>query len=91
MNSAFNAGTHADNGNTAWGNAKNSIQYATPDFNGFNAVVMYAPGEDAAPGLSASRYTGFGLNYAAGPLALTFGQENLKPLGSGSSTNGRRS
>lgn len=88
MNSAFYGGVHGDNGNTGWGNAKNSIQYATPDFNGFNAVVMIAPGEDAATGLSASRYTGFGVNYAAGPLAVSFGQETLKPQGSGSSTNG---
>ncbi|MCF8159185.1 MAG: porin [Polaromonas sp.] len=88
MNAAFYAGVHGDNGNTGWGNAKNSIQYATPDFNGFNAVVMVAPGEDAMPGMSASRYTGFGVNYAAGPLAVSFGQETLTPMGSGANTNG---
>jgi predicted porin len=88
MNRAFYAGVHGDNGNTGWGNAKNSIQYATPDMNGFNASVMYAPGEDALPGVSASRYTGIGLNYAAGPLALAFGQETLTPQGPGSNTNG---
>lgn len=88
MNAAFYAGVHGDNGNTGWGNAKNSIQYATPDFNGFNAVVMVAPGEDATPGMSASRYTGFGVNYAAGPLAVSFGQETLTPVGSGGNTKG---
>ena len=87
MNAAFYAGAHGDNGNTGWGNAKNSIQYATPDLNGFIATVMYAPGEDAATGLSASRYTGFGLSYAAGPFNASLAQETATQKGTRANTN----
>jgi predicted porin len=87
MNAAFYAGAHGDNGNTGWGNAKNSIQYATPNLGGFNATVMYAPGEDATTGISASRYTGFGLKYAAGPLSTSLAQETITQLGTGAKIN----
>jgi predicted porin len=87
MNSAFYKGAHGDNGNTDWGNAKNSIQYATPALGGFNATVMYAPGEDGTPVMSSSRYTGFGLKYAAGPFSAALAQETVTEKGTGAKIN----
>lgn len=87
MSAAYYAGAHGDNGNTGWGNAKNSIQYATPDMRGFSATVMYAPGEDKTAALSASRYTGFGLYYVTGPLEASLAQETSTEQGTGSTIN----
>lgn len=45
----------------------NQVLYITPNFSGFQGTVSYAPSEVAGQ----SAHTGFGLRYAAGPLALT--------------------
>lgn len=87
MLAAFFPGAHGDKGNTGWGNAKNSLQYATPTLGGFNATFMAAPGEDGGPGLSASRYTGMGLFYKAGPVYASLALESSKQVGTGAPTN----
>lgn len=66
-----------DVGNTTngYGNAKGSIQYATPDMGGFQAIVLVAPNVKDAYADSAS-YSGVGLNYAKGPLVINFATQS---------------
>ena len=78
MGNAWYAGAHGDNGTTGGGNPANALQYATPDFGGFNAVVMYAPGQDKTSTTDATSYTGLGLNYVKGPVAINFAYETKK-------------
>ena len=54
-----------------YGNAINSIQYATPEMNGFQAIILSAPNVAGAFS-GAKNYSGVGLNYAAGPLTVNF-------------------
>jgi len=75
---------HGDNGTSAVsgannGNMENAIQYTTPTVSGFNAVVAYAPSKDkyGTIGKKDSSYTGVGLNYAAGPLFVSFATEHV--------------
>lgn len=77
MSNAFYGGFHGDNGTDGSGAAKNSFQYTTPTVGGFNAVVMYAPNADATATTSATNYTGFGLNYANGPLSVNLATEKV--------------
>ena len=88
MGSVFAAGGHADAGGP--GRVDNSLTYYTPAMGGFNAQVMYAPGENKAPGVSASHYTGLGLGYANGPINVQFASENMKSNGlvNANTTNG---
>jgi len=49
----------------------NAVQYATPNMGGFQAKVLWAPGEDKVPGVnSAGNNYGLSLNYAGGPFAI---------------------
>lgn len=51
--------------------ATNSIQYATPKVKGLSAKVMYALGENTAPGMDrVGDAVGASLQYDAGPLSL---------------------
>ena len=76
MGSVFAAGGHADAGGP--GRVDNQLTYFTPAMGGFNAQLSWAPGENAAPGVSASRYTGIGLGYGNGPLNIQFANENMR-------------
>jgi len=87
MNNAFCKGVHCDTGSTGNGSAAASLQYTTPDMGGFNAVIMYAPGQNKTATQDASSYTGLGLNYARGPVAVNFAYEDSKPVGNGDKTN----
>jgi len=60
-----------DVGNTQMGNAKNSVQYATPVISGFQAFVLSAPNVSGNV-QGAANYTGYGINYANGPLVINF-------------------
>jgi len=60
-----------DIGNTGMGNAKGSVQYATPVINGFQGIVLAAPNV-TGNAQGATNYSGYGLNYAAGPLVINF-------------------
>jgi len=64
-----------DVGNTGMGNAKNSIQYATPDMNGLQAFVLTASNV-AANTQGAKNYTGLGVNYVKGPLVINFATQS---------------
>ena len=81
---AFCTSIHCDAGSfgatSGKGNTKNSIQYATPTFGGFNASALYAAGGEATALVSASTYTGFGLNYAAGPVGAQLATESVKDI-----------
>lgn len=79
MGAVFNAGGHADAGGP--GRIDNSVTYYTPAMGGFNAQLMWAPGENKSPGVQASRYTGIGLGYANGPINIQFANENMKSNG----------
>jgi hypothetical protein len=59
------------------GASKNGIQYSSPDFSGFNAVVMYGNNADATSSMSATNYTSLGLNYANGPYAVSLATEKV--------------
>lgn len=73
-----NGGIHGDNGNDAAnsGAAVGHVQYTTPSMSGFNAVVMYAPSKNTTTGNSTS-YTSAGVNYSAGPLAISAAMETV--------------
>jgi len=73
---AWYSGAHGDNGNTGNGNAKKSIAYTTPDLSGFNATVLFANAEKTAT-TSPTPYVGLGANYAAGPLSVNSGYEQV--------------
>lgn len=73
---AWGSGKHVDKGNTGGGNAKKSISYTTPDMSGFNATVLFANAEKTLTE-SPAPYVGLGVNYAAGPLSVNFGYEQL--------------
>ena len=60
-----------DVGNTQMGNAKNSVQYATPVISGFQAFVLTAPNVTGNT-QGAANYSGVGINYANGPLVINF-------------------
>lgn len=77
MGNAFYGGAHGDNGTDGTGAAKNAFQYTTPTVSGFNVVVMYAPNADATATNSATNYTGFGVNYANGPLTVNLATEKV--------------
>ena len=62
---------NADVGNTAMGNAKSSIQYATPTMSGFQGFVLVANNVKGNT-QGATNYTGLGLNYGAGPLVINY-------------------
>ena len=76
MGTVWAAGGHADGGGP--GRIDNQLTYFTPALGGFNAQVSWAPGENAAPGVTASRYTGIGLGYANGPINVQFANENMR-------------
>jgi predicted porin len=76
MGSVWAAGGHADAGGP--GRVDNQITYFIPATAGFNAQLSWAPGEDAAPGISAGRYFGIGLGYGNGPLNIQFATESMK-------------
>ncbi len=65
-----------DVGNTGMGNAKNSLQYATPDMNGFQAFVLVAPNVNANT-QGSTNYSGIGLNYSKGPLTINFATQSM--------------
>jgi predicted porin len=63
-----------------YGNAVNSFQYATPVMNGFQGIVLTAP--NASGTFSGAKdYTGFGLNYANGPLTINFATQAFSGAG----------
>jgi len=84
---------NTDAGNTGMGNAKNSIQYTTPDMNGFQFIVLTAPNVsdsmmNSAKTLNLAKdYSGIGLNYAKGPLVINFATQNFSAPGAPSSTS----
>lgn len=69
---------HADRGNnaTTW-TTHRSIQYQTPQMGALSAVVMVAPNDKMDGEGNYTTYYGFGLNYNAGPLALSFATEHV--------------
>jgi predicted porin len=75
-NKTWYKGAHGDNGNTGNGNAKKSISYTTPDMSGFNATVLFASADKTLT-TSPPPYVGLGANYAAGPLSVNFGYEQV--------------
>ena len=84
MGSAFYGGAHGDNGMDGSGASKNAFQYTTPTFSGLNAVILYGSNGDAESTTtgdkSATNYTGFGVNYANGPLSVNLATEKVKTI-----------
>jgi predicted porin len=77
---ALGAAWKYDLGNTEKGNAAKSIQYTSPNMNGFQAMVM------TAPVYKDSKYNGLGLNYAKGPLTVNFANQSYNVTGATKST-----
>ena len=67
---------NADVGNTGMGNAKSSIQYATPDMNGFQGFLLVANNVTGNT-QGSTNYTGFGLNYVKGPLVINYANQSF--------------
>ena len=83
---------NTDGGNTGMGNAKNSIQYTTPDIGGFQFIVLTAPNVSDSmtnkAGLALAKdYSGIGLNYTKGPLVINFATQNFSAPGAPSSSS----
>jgi len=78
MGKAFYGGAHGDNGMDGSGASKNGIQYTSPSFGGFNAVVMYGNNADATNTTSATNYMSLGLNYANGPFSVNLATEKVQ-------------
>ncbi len=78
MGKAFYKGAHGDNGMDGSGASKNGIQYTSPSFSGFNAVVMYGNNADATSTTSATNYMSLGLNYANGPFSVNLATEKVQ-------------
>jgi predicted porin len=76
-NKTWYNGVHGDNGNGGNGNAKKSIAYTTPDMSGFNATVLFSNSADKTATTTSVPYVGLGANYAAGPLSVNFGYEQV--------------
>lgn len=81
LGAVFGGGKHSDNVRQS-----NSLRYDTPSFGGFQAALMYAPGEDGDATKSAGNYTGLSLVYATGPVYVSLGAEDFKAAG-GATTN----
>jgi predicted porin len=75
---AWGGGVHNDNGNDAAnsGAVVGHVQYTTPTVGGFNALIMYAPSKNTTTGNNTS-YTSLGVNYGAGPLAISAAMETV--------------
>jgi len=61
--------------------APNGIRYETPKMSGFGAALTYAFGEDKSATTDASNLVSLSLNYAAGPLAVSYGYQEEKFAG----------
>lgn len=84
MNYAFNAGAFADAGRI-----DNSVFYMTPDMGGFSAGIMWAPGENKAPGVtSAGRHVSVQAIYGNGPLNIGGAYESSKATGASRTLTG---
>ena len=59
------------------GRADNSILYQIPAMSGVTAQFMYGPDETKTPTKDAGAYVGFLVGYAAGPLTVHVGYENI--------------
>jgi predicted porin len=63
----------------------NAVQYKTPVFNGFSASVQLVDNSDDITSTAGKVVSGkgaiYGLNYAAGPLALAVAQKSIKSTG----------
>jgi predicted porin len=77
---SYKFSAHCDNGNTGWGNVQNSVQYATPDINGWQGFIMTAPNVVHSGGITG--YTGYGINYSKGPLNISYAGENYGSVSS---------
>ncbi|MFM6992356.1 MAG: porin [Rhodoferax sp.] len=69
-----------DVGNTGMGNAKSSVQYATPVVSGFQAIVLSAPNVTGNT-QGATNYSGIGLNYGNGPLVINLATQAMSNNG----------
>jgi len=75
---AWGSGAHYDNGNDPKGSGTvvGMIEYTTPVFSGFNAMIAYAPSKDATNSTDTS-YTSAALFYNAGPVSVALGMEHV--------------
>jgi predicted porin len=64
----------------------NAFKYESNSFGGFSGAFGHSFGENKALGVSASSVTDAHIKYSNGPLAIGFGLQNEKPLGSGAKT-----
>jgi len=59
--------------------ANNSVAYYSPNFNGFGAWVMYSFGaENTNVGRDGNKMTSVRLNYAQGPVVVTYANQSTK-------------
>jgi predicted porin len=78
----FGTGLAGQIGNTAYSagvRTNNAVIYATPDFSGFGASVLWAPGE-VAGNSAAGRTYGLGVKYSNGPLWVSFAHHNVNSV-----------
>ncbi|MGI4815482.1 MAG: porin [Janthinobacterium lividum] len=73
-----NAASHAGDVDNADGTFRvnNSVKYVTPNFAGFTAEGLFAPGGTAG-NFGSNRTYGFGAGYAAGPISLGAAYTNI--------------
>jgi predicted porin len=68
------------------GRGDNAVKYDTPNFGGISGGLMYAFGENKAPGVNAGSQVSAHIKYANGPLAVGYGFQNEKATGNAVAT-----
>jgi predicted porin len=68
------------------GRGDNAIKFESANFGGISGALMYAFGENKGVGVSASNQVSAHIKYANGPLAVGFGLQNEKPVGTAPKT-----
>ena len=88
MGYAFNVGCGAaGGGGDCIARQDNSVLYTTPAMGGFSGSIMWAPGENATPGISAGNMYGLMASYGNGPFSFGAGWQSNKGAGAPATTN----
>ena len=88
MGYAFNVGCGAaGGGGDCIGRQNNAVIYTTPAMGGFSGSVMWAPGEDGTPAVSAGNNYGLMASYGNGPFSFGAGWQSNKGAGAPATTN----
>jgi len=81
-----NLGATINPGNN--GRVNNAAAYISPTFGGFSAVAAYGFGEENVQSAEEESVFGLGLNYAAGPFAISYVHHSIDNVGANNTAAG---